>query len=309
MSDFVSPFWSWFIIIPTALGILGCFVLIFWLGGGSKSETNETMGHVWDENLEEYNNPLPKWWLNMFYITLFFSIIYLILYPGMGSFAGVLKWTSANQYEAEMDKANSNYGPLFEQYASVSVEELQGKPEALKMGERLYLTYCTVCHGSDAGGGPGYPNLRDDDWLYGGTPDKIKESILKGRMANGMVAWKETLGGDAEVANVAEYVISLSGRDHNADAAAKGKAKYDTICIACHGPEGKGNQMLGAPNLSDKVWLYGGTKPAIIKSIAEGRKGIMPAHEEFLGEAKSHLLAAYIYSLSAGKADATVAAQ
>lgn len=303
MSDFVSPFWSWFIITLTGLGIIGCFVLIFWLGGDSDTtEKPETMGHVWDGDLEEYNNPLPKWWLNMFYLTLFFSIIYLVLYPGMGTWAGVLGWTSKGQYEREIDAAKNKYDPLFEKFASTPIEELANKPEAVKMGKNLYLTYCTVCHGSDAGGGPGFPALNDTDWLYGGSPEKIKESILKGRVGNGMVAWKDALGGDEAVKNVAEYVQQLSGREGvDAAMAEKGKEKYNTICIACHGPEGKGNQMLGAPNLSDNIWLYGGSEAVIIKSIAEGRQGVMPAHEEFLGEAKSHLLATYIYSLSAKK--------
>lgn len=260
------------------------------------------MGHVWDEDLEEYNNSLPGWWLNMFYITLVFGIVYLILYPGMGSFAGVWGWTQVKQYEAEVDAAESRYGPLFEQYKSQPIPELLSNKEALKMGERLYLNYCTVCHGSDARGNPGYPNLRDDDWLYGGKPEQIQESILNGRVANGMMAWKDSLGGDEGVNNVTHYVLSLNTGDRKYDPAAaeKGKAQF-AICAACHGQDGKGNTMLGAPNLIDDIWLYGGSEKQIEESIAKGRAGVMPAHKEFLGEAKVHLIAAYIYSLSNSK--------
>ncbi len=301
MFDFISPFWSWFIIIPTLGGIAWMFWLNIWLGHDLKQESPEdvkTMGHVWDESLQEYNNPLPRWWLNMFYITLVFGLIYLALYPGLGSFKGLLNWTQAGQYNTEMDAAESRYGPLYEQYKNKPIAELVKIPDALKMGERLYLNYCTVCHGSDAKGNIGYPNLRDNDWLYGGTPEKIKETLNLGRQAAGMMAWKDVLGGDEEVKNVAQYVLSLGGREHSADAAVKGKAKFDTICMACHGMDGKGNQMLGAPNLTDDIWLYGASVGAIEESIAKGRAGVMPAHGEFLGASKVHLLSAYIYSLS-----------
>jgi cytochrome c oxidase cbb3-type subunit 3 len=295
---FVNPFWSWFIIILTSLGIIGCFVLIIWMSGDDRPDNKtETMGHVWDETLEEYNNPLPRWWLNMFYITLVFGIIYLVVYPGMGSFVGIWKWTEIKEYQQEVDAANNRYGPLYEQHLKKPITELVKNPEALKIGERLYLTYCTVCHGSDGGGALGFPNLRDKDWLWGGTPEAIETSILKGRKAGGMAAWKTTLGGDQGVKDVAQYVMSLSGKSVDQAAAERGKAKF-SICMACHGPEGKGNPMLGAPNLTDDIWLYGGTQEVIEQSIAAGRAGIMPAHLEFLGEAKVHLLATYVYSLS-----------
>ncbi|MDM8545118.1 cytochrome-c oxidase, cbb3-type subunit III [Candidatus Venteria ishoeyi] len=302
MFDFVSPFWSWFIIAGTGGGIIAMFILNIWLGkdSGPKGENGETvtMGHVWDEDLAEYNNPLPKWWLNMFYITLVFGIVYLILYPGMGSFQGVLGWTQANQYDTEVKAADAQYGPLYEKHLKVPVAALVKDADALKMGERLYLNYCTVCHGSDAGGGPGYPNLRDEDWLWGGTPEQIKAGITNGRM--GMMPPKggKTDMTEADVQDVAAYVFSLSGRDAKAGDAAKGKTTFDTVCMACHLPDGKGNQALGGANLTDNIWLYGGSEKAVHKTITEGRSGKMPAHGEFLGEAKVHLLTAYIYSLS-----------
>jgi cytochrome c oxidase cbb3-type subunit III len=300
---FVSEFWSWFIIVPTILGILGCFGLIFWLGSGAPAKKDsdgnaETMGHTWDGDLQEYNNPLPKWWLNMFYITLVFGLVYLALYPGLGSFEGLLKETQYTQYKTEMDSAESTYGPMFEQHKNTPIEELVKNPKAVKMGERLFMTYCTVCHGSDAKGSTGYPNLRDDDWLFGSDPKTIEEVISKGKTAVGMMPWGAAVGGDEGVKAVAEYVLSLSNRkDVNAELAAQGKEKF-AICSGCHGVDGKGMAALGAPNLTDDIWLYGGKREAVIESIAKGRAGVMPAHGEFLGDAKVHLLTAYVYSLS-----------
>jgi cytochrome c oxidase cbb3-type subunit 3 len=300
---FFSDYWHWHISVLTILSILACFGLIFWLGGSTavkKDEhgNTETMGHTWDGDLQEYNNPLPKWWLNMFYITLVFGLVYLALYPGLGTFEGLLKQSNVIQYKTEMDAAESTYGPMFEQFKTVPVEELVKNPKAVKMGERLFMTYCTVCHGSDAKGSAGFPNLRDNDWLYGSDPKTIEEVISKGKVAGGMMAWKDTLGGDEGVKAVAEYVLSLSNRkDVNAELAAKGKEKF-AICSGCHGVDGKGMAALGAPNLTDEIWLYGGKRETVIESIAKGRAGVMPAHGEFLGDAKVHLLAAYVYSLS-----------
>jgi cytochrome c oxidase cbb3-type subunit 3 len=296
MADFTSGFWNWYIFILVVLSFAFCFALIIWMSGGKKPSKMETMGHVWDGDLEEYNNPLPMWWLYMFYITLFFGIGYLLLYPGSMLYAGAFKWSEVGQYEQEMKTADQKYGPLFEKYRTQDLKAVAATPEALTMGKRLYMTYCTVCHGSDAGGGPGFPNLRDNDWLYGGEPETIKATIMNGR--NGaMPAWGAVLGQDG-VFNVAEYVMSLSGRQVNADAAAAGKEKFKAICAACHGADGKGNKALGAPNLTDNTWLYGGSQAAIIKTITNGRNGHMPAHGEFLGEAKVQLLAAYVWSLS-----------
>ena len=297
MADFTSKFWEWYILILVALSIAACFALVIWMSRGRKPGTKvETMGHVWDENLAEFNNPLPIWWLYMFYITLVFGIVYLLIYPGSGVFAGAFKWSEVGQYEQEMKVAEQKYGPLYEKFRTQDIKLVASNPEALKMGQRLFMTYCTACHGSDAGGGPGFPNLRDQDWLYGGQPETIKASIMDGR--NGaMPPWGAVLGSEG-LHNVSEYVMSLSGRKVNTEAAVAGKEKFQQLCVACHGADGKGNPAMGAPNLTDNVWLYGGSQAAIVKSISDGRSGRMPAHSEFLGDAKVHLLAAYIYSLS-----------
>ena len=299
MADFVSPFWSWFIAILTLGGIGAMFVLNRWMTepGRKAGEKAKPMGHVWDEDLQELNNPLPKWWLNLFYITLVFSLGYLVLYPGLGSFAGALGWSQLDQYQREMQAADKQVGPMYEKYLREPLAALARNREALKTGERLFITYCTGCHGSDARGGPGYPNLRDSDWLWGGEPEAIKASIMQGRTGT-MPGWGAALGGTEGVFNVAEYVLSLSGKRVDQTAAEAGKVKFQQLCVACHGPEGKGNPALGAPNLTDNVWLYGGSQKTVMESIEKGRSGRMPAHAEFLGEAKAHLLAAYIYSLS-----------
>lgn len=302
MADFTSSFWNWFIIIPTLGGIIGCFMMIRWLSTDiSPEDEGKEMDHKWDEDLVELNNPLPRWWLNMFYITLIFGIGYLILYPGLGSFAGMLKWTSAGQYEREMDKADGLYGPLFEKYRDMDIVAVADDEQARRMGERLFVNYCATCHGSDARGARGFPNLRDNDWLYGGDPAHIEQTILDGR--NGvMPAWEAALGGTEGVTDVTEYVFSLSGRNVDSAAALRGKEKYAQMCAACHGMDGTGNQALGAPNLADNIWLYGGTTASVMESIAKGRIGQMPPHRDFLGEDKSHLLAAYVYGLQTGQA-------
>lgn len=296
MADFTSSFWEWYIFILVVLSFAFCFALVIWMSRGKKPSKIESHGHVWDGDLEELNNPLPAWWLYMFYITLVFGIVYLLIYPGSGVFAGAFKWSGADQYQLEMKVAEQKYGPLFEKYRTQDIKLVAANPEALKMGQRLFMTYCTACHGSDAGGGPGYPNLRDNDWLYGGQPEHIKTSITAGRTGV-MPPWGAALGKEG-LHNVSEYVMSLSGRMVNAEAARAGKEKFQQMCIACHGADGKGNQSVGGPNLTDSIWLYGGSQTAIMKSISDGRSGIMPAHGEFLDEAKIHLLTAYIYSLS-----------
>ena len=296
MSDFTGEFWSWFIIAISGGGILWLFYL---LRGNDKvdGEPGVPTGHVWDEDLEELNNPLPRWWLFMFYFTIFFAIGYLVLYPGMGSFKGVLGWSEKGEYEAEVAEADAEFGPLFAQFEQTPVAELAGDAAAMNAGERLFVNYCAVCHGSDARGASGFPNLRDNDWIYGGAPEQIETSIMQGR-AGVMPAWEGPLGGEEGVNQVANYVMSLAGRDVDANLAAAGKEKFDMLCVGCHMPEGTGNQALGAPNLTNNIWLYGGSPRSIKETIAKGRQGKMPAHSEFLGKAKSHILAAYVYSLS-----------
>lgn len=289
---------TWFIIILTLGNILGCLWLIRWSAKHRPGDPSEgdVMGHVWDGDLEEYNNPLPRWWLWLFYITIAFGIVYLLLYPGFGAFAGYLGWSQEQRYEEEIAKADEKYGPIFAAYAEQSIPELAESQEARDAGRRLFLTYCATCHGSDAGGAKGFPNLKDDAWLYGGDPQAIKVSILQGR--NGvMPPMAAAVGGDEGVVQVAHYVRSLAGLEHDADQAEQGKTKF-AACAACHGAEAKGNTALGAPNLTDSAWLYGSDMESIQTSIAQGRSGKMPAHEQFLGEDKVHLLTAYVYSLS-----------
>ncbi|MDH3280636.1 MAG: cytochrome-c oxidase, cbb3-type subunit III [Gammaproteobacteria bacterium] len=296
MTETLGQFWNLYIIIPTVLGLLACVWLVFANSKGKSSEQDETMGHVWDEDLEEYNNPLPRWWLNMFYITLIFGGIYLVLYPGLGNFKGLLGWSQIGQYEDEVQAADEVYGPLYQKFAQTDLKALTQDSEAMKAGQRLFSTYCATCHGSDAGGAVGFPNLRDADWQWGGEPAVIKTTILNGRIGI-MPAWAKALN-EQERDAVAAYVRSLSGNSDDAEKIALGADKYKMLCVACHGAEGKGNPALGAPNLTDEYWLYGGSQRAVMQTIENGRQGKMPAHGEFLGEAKVHLLAAYIYSLS-----------
>lgn len=305
MADFTSQFWGIFIAAVSLISIVALLWFIYAQSSGRKaprSGTVETMGHTWDGDLAEYNNPLPKWWLNLFYITLFWGLGYLVFYPGLGSFKGVFGWSQTGQYEAEVAAADAAYGPLFERYASQPIETLAGDPAALTMGKRLFATYCTQCHGSDAGGARGFPSLVDASWLYGGAPEQIEQSILLGRMGM-MPAWAAVIGPDG-VHDVATYVESLSGREVDAKHAEAGKKVFETTCVACHGADGKGNIMMGAPDLTDDSWLYGGSRERIVESIDKGRNGQMPAHGEFLGKAKVHLLAAYVYSFSKGNTPA-----
>lgn len=297
MADFVSPAWSWFIIITTLVSIVGLFILASKLSSrrpaGASAE--ETSGHVWDGDLKEYNNPLPRWWLNLFYLTLVWGVLYLIAYPGLGALKGFLGWTQLTQYEAEMAAAEQRYAPIFKRFTDTELAVLAKDPQAVKVGARLFNSYCSTCHGSDARGARGFPNLRDNDWLYGSDPAAIETTILNGRQGV-MPAWGTILAADVRQ-DVTAYVESLAGRQTDSKAAQRGAAAYATNCVACHGADGKGNQMLGAPNLTDDIWLHGGSTERIADTIANGRQGRMPAHGELLGDAKVHVLAAYVLSL------------
>ena len=304
----MSEFWSIWIIVLTVANILGCFWLIRWTmkRRAGESAQGDVTGHTWDGDLQEFNNPLPRWWLWLFYITLIFAGVYLALYPGLGKIQGMLGWSShGSQYEDEMAKAAEKYDPIFKQYAAVAVSDLASKPEyqeAREMGKRLFLTYCMQCHGSDAGGARGFPNLRDSNWQWGGAPEQIQVSIAAGRVGLMPMHGAGEGGmniGDEKIDAVVAYVQSLAGRDVDAAKAEAGKEVYMTTgCLACHGLDGTGNQLLGAPNLTDKTWLYGGSAGAIKQTIENGRKGVMPGHQDLLGEEKVHLLTAYVYSLS-----------
>lgn len=299
MSDFVSDFWNFWVAGITLVSIIGCAVFLKAMSIKKKAGTVDTTGHVWDGDLAEWNNPLPAWWSWMFYITVVFALVYLALYPGLGSFQGMWNWSSKGQWEGEMKHAAETYDPIFNQFLKQDLKTVAADPKAKEMGQRLFLTYCSQCHGSDAGGSRGFPNLTDKDWLYGGEPETIKASIMNGR--SGIMPPHGPVLGDAGVKEVANYVFSLSGHKHDANLAAAGKPKFEQICAACHTPAGTGMTALGAPNLTDKIWLYGGSEAAVVETITKGRNGVMPAWKDFLGEAKVHLLAAYVYGLSQGK--------
>lgn len=298
MADFVSDFWSYYVAILVLASVAGCAVLL-WIMTTRKlapGEQVDTTGHLWDEDLSEWNHPLPNWWRWLFYLTIVFALAYLLVYPGLGAFQGKFGWSSKGEYQDEVKGAEQKYGPLYNKFLQQDLKTVASDPEAREMGQRLFLNYCSQCHGSDAQGGRGFPNLRDGDWLYGGESDAIRASVLNGR--NGVMPAQEVALGEQGVKNMVHYVLSLSGRTHDAQAAAVAKEKFTTICAACHGPDGKGNPAIGAPNLTDKVWLYGGSEEIIAQTISKGRAGVMPPWKDFLGEAKVHVLAAYVYGLS-----------
>jgi cytochrome c oxidase cbb3-type subunit 3 len=309
MSDFTSGFWSWFVIVVTVASLVYCAWLLVTTArvkstgvGPAPGERIETTGHVWDGDLAEFNNPLPRWWMWLFWITLAFAVVYLALYPGLGSFAGVLRWTSTGVYDRERAEADAKLKPMYDKYLAMDVKQLAADPAARAMGERIFLINCAQCHGSDAGGAWSYPNLRDKDWLYGGEPDVIRTSITDGRM--GVMPPLGAALGDG-VKDVVAYVRSLSGLPHDGLRAQLGKPLFMQSCAACHGPDGKGNQALGAPNLTDAIWLYDSSEATIADGINKGRHvGVnpdqppMPAHKNVLSPARIQLVAAYVWSLS-----------
>ena len=301
MTEFTSAFWGWFIAVTTVVSIAALIVFARQNAGAKKrkGETAKSVGHVWDEDLHELNNPLPRWWLNLFYITLVWGLVYLLLYPGLGATRGYLGWSQEARYQGETRAAEARYGPLYEQYLNTPVADLIANEHATRLGQSLYATYCTTCHGSDARGARGYPNLRDADWLWGGEPEQIIASIQYGRQGV-MPPWGAVLG-EQGVFEAAEYVRALANLSVDEQAAARGKQVYTQYCQVCHGADGRGVKALGAPDLNDDIWLYGGSRKKIMESIALGRRGVMPPHDEFLGAAKIHLLATYLYSLSAAR--------
>ena len=310
MTTFTSEFWNYWVIGGTILSIIGTAWLLWSTGrikvknpAGTATGTVSVTGHVWDDDLEEFNNPLPKWWSNLFWITIVFAVVYLILYPGLGTFQGVLGWSSSGAYEQERKTFDARLAPLYDKYAAMNVEAIARDPAARETGERLFLTYCSQCHGSDAGGSRGFPSLRDGDWLYGGTPDTIVESVTKGRMGV-MPAFGAVLGPEG-VRDVAAYVRSLSGLPHDSLRAQIGKPLFAQNCAACHGGDGKGMQALGAPNLTDGIWLYGSSENTISEGITKGRNvdpaagtNAMPAFANQLTPAQIRVVAAYVWGLS-----------
>lgn len=296
MSDFFSSGWSIFVAVASVLGMLACLVLLGVAARRRVMAGDNTTGHVWDGDLTELNNPLPRWWMWLFIITVVFSVVYLVLYPGAGSFAGSLRWTSVGQHQAEQQAARDAMAPVYARYAAATADTLIGDPAAMGIGERLFVNNCAACHGSDGRGSKGFPNLTDSDWLHGGDHATIIKTITEGRV--GMMPPLAAVVGDAkDLHNVAQYVLSLSGGAHDSIAAAAGKPKF-AVCGGCHGPDGKGNPALGAPNLADKVWLHGWGEEAIVAMVTNGKTNVMPAQAQRLTPEQIHVLGAYVMSLS-----------
>ena len=285
---------SLLMVVLTTGNVIACLWLIWWTAKRRSGES-DTTGHEWD-GIKELNNPMPRWWLGLFIITIVFGAFYFFLYPGLGSYAGNSNWSSTAQLKQEQASAQAAFDARFSRVATTDIVTLSKDPEAMAAAKNLFANNCSVCHGADARGAKGFPNLTDDDWLWGGSPETIYETIAHGRKG-AMPAWGAVLGQQG-VEEAAAYVLSLSGHQAPADWIAAGKQRFETICIACHGPDGKGNQALGAPNLTDNIWLYGHSMDTLRETIGNGRNNEMPAHLPILGETKVKMLAAYVYGLS-----------
>ena len=296
MSDFVNSGWGWFVAVATVVSLLACLGLLIIASRRRVMANDNTTGHIWDEDLRELNNPLPRWWMWLFVLTVVFSAVYLAFYPGLGTSPGSLKWTSVGQYEAEQDKARAAMVPVYAQYVSMSAEELGRDAQAMGIGQRLFLNNCAQCHGSDGRGSKGFPNLADNDWLGSNGLDSVKKTITDGRMGV-MPPMGAAVGSGEDVKNVAHYVLSLSGSAHNDIAAQLGRPKFGA-CAACHGADGKGNTTLGAPNLTDKIWLHGWGEQAIVEIINKGKTNAMPAQGRLLTPEQVHVLGGYVLHLS-----------
>ncbi|MDB4906879.1 MAG: cytochrome c oxidase, cbb3-type, subunit [Gemmatimonadetes bacterium] len=297
MSDFTGNFWSLYVAAMTLASVLAC-VLLLWITARKKipSRADNTTGHVWDEDLREMNNPMPRWWMWMFVVSIVFGLLYLVAYPGLGTYQGQLGWSTRAEYADEIASAERELAPLYAQFTAKKTEELAGDAVAMGIGERLFMNNCAQCHGSDARGSKGFPNLADTDWLHGGAPAKIVETITRGRHGQ-MPPMAAAVGTPDDVKNVANYVLSLSGSPSDSVRAQLGKSHF-MACAACHGVDGKGNQALGAPNLTDDTWLHGWGEQAIVAMINNGKSNDMPAQAGKLTEAQIHVLAAYVWGLS-----------
>ena len=297
----MSRAWSMYVIALVVLNIVGCVWLIWWTARRRPGDPGATdTSHVWDGDLTEYNKPMPRWWINLFYLTIVFTIGYLAWYPGFGAFAGSSGWTSAKEHDADKAAEDKKLAATFAPYADKPIDAIAQDPKALKLGKAIFSNTCATCHGSSAQGAIGYPNLTDDIWHWGGSPEQILETVLNGRQA-AMPAWESALGGPQGVTEVAVYLQSMRGEKVDSSLANAGKSRYDTICVSCHGADGKGMQALGSPDLTDDYWLYGDDARAIETSIALGRNGAMPAHAPIIGDTRARLVAAYVWSLSHAK--------
>jgi cytochrome c oxidase cbb3-type subunit 3 len=296
MSDFINSGWAWYVAGLTVASLAFCVFILVVASKRKVMAADNTTGHVWDEDLREMNNPLPRWWMWLFIITVVFAVAYLALYPGLGTNPGALKWSSTGQWENEQQKAYAAMAPVYAKFTAMPAEALAKDTQAMGIGERLFVNNCAQCHGADARGSKGFPNLTDGDWLGGTGADYIKKTITGGRVGM-MPPMAAAVGSGDDVKNVANYVLSLSGSPHNNVAAQLGKAKF-AVCAACHGADGKGNQALGAPNLTDKVWLHGWGEGAIVHMVTNGKQNVMPAFEKRLSAEQIHVLAAYVLNLS-----------
>jgi cytochrome c oxidase cbb3-type subunit 3 len=299
----MSNAWSWYVIALTVLVVGGSALLLWRTSGKRPGESTQETGHVWDGDLREYDKPLPRWWINMFYLTIVFLIAYLVVYPGFGNLPGIWNWSSTGMHDADKAATERRLAATFSAYDGLPIERLAADPAALALGRSLFASHCAACHGSLGQGAAGYPNLTDDIWQWGGSSEEVLQTVLHGRTA-AMPPWGtalEQMGGQYAVDNVAIYVKTLSDpqeRTANVFAALDGAKLYATTCAACHGPTGKGNTQLGAPDLTDDYWLYDGSRATISTAIRQGRHGVMPAHLPLLGETRARLAAAYAWSLS-----------
>lgn len=297
MSDFFSSGWSLYIDAIVIGGLIFCLVLLVIASKRTVMANDNSTGHIWDEDLREMNNPLPRWWMGLFVLTVVFAAIYLVMYPGLGSNEGTLKWSSTGQWQAEQAKAAETMAPVYAAFKELPAQELSKNPQAMAIGERLFVNNCAQCHGADARGSKGFPNLADNDWLGGdGSPEYIQKTIAEGRTGV-MPPMAAAVGTADEVRNVANYVLSLSGSPHNSVAAQLGKPKF-AVCAACHGAEGKGTPALGAPNLTDKTWLHGWGEDAILAMVNGGKQNVMPAQGARFTPEQLKVLTAYVWNLS-----------
>jgi cytochrome c oxidase cbb3-type subunit 3 len=308
----MSGGWSWFVIVLVASNIIGCGLLLWYTARRRPGQpAAEETGHVWD-GITEYNKPLPRWWINLFYLTIVFSIGYLFWYGGWGDYEGTSGWTSRGEHAAASAESEEKLSALFAGFEGKPLQALVQDEDALRLGRSIFANNCATCHGSDARGAKGFPDLSNAHWQWGGEPEQVLQTILHGRQA-AMPALGTAIGGEQGTTEVAVYVQQLAGRKVDERLASRGKARFDMVCAACHGVQGTGNPALGAPDLTDGEWLYGSDFDSIRATIANGRTGQMPAHVDIIGEARARLVAAWVLSLSLPEeelvAAATAAAQ
>lgn len=291
MADLPRDFWSGWIIVLTTVSLAGLLWVVLGVFFGKDKGHDAAHEPTWDGNLKEGDSAPPMWWFWMILSAMVFSVVYLMLYPGLGSFAGAFRWSQGGQLATNQQLYELEFEAARAELLQRPLGELAQDPVAMHAAERLFIDNCAACHGVDAAGqADHFPNLRDADWLWGGEAAQIEQSIRNGR-SGVMIAWQAVLG-DAGVTNVADYVLQLAAGSASEEHA--GRQQYMTLCVACHGPDGAGNQLLGAPRLNDDIWLYGGSREAIEYTLVNGRNGMMPAFEGRLDELQIKLLVAWL---------------